>query len=271
MASPPIKRIWSWLASPSSFRRPQKNTLAPRFAKAIAVACPIPVVAPVISTAVSAKSPFGSGRSGSGPASKAATAPPPRPSPANPAPPTAQSLRRVIKDFVTWANKEAVTHDRVNEIIPDDPNGSIGTCRFRRSLAWHIARRPNGLVALAIQYGHLRTAVSGNYASRARGGVHELINIETARAVADTVAELHADLEAGGGVSGPAAKRAIKAAAAAPRFAGTIITATSARRLLANEDAMLYDNPQSLLLCHYKDRAGLPRRGLKSAKTERAR
>ena len=118
-------------------------------------------------------------------------------------------------------------------------------------------------MALAIQYGHLRTAVSGNYASRARGGVHELINIETARAVADTVAELHADLEAGGGVSGPAAKRAIKAAAAAPRFAGTIITATSARRLLANEDAMLYDNPQSLLLCHYKDRAGSPRRGLK--------
>ena len=124
-------------------------------------------------------------------------------------------------------------------------------------------------MALAIQYGHLRTAVSGNYASRARGGVHELINIETARAVADTVAELHADLEAGGGVSGPAAKRAIKAAAAAPRFAGTIITATSARRMLANEDAMLYDNPQSLLLCHYKDRAGLPRRGLKSAKTAR--
>jgi hypothetical protein len=53
------------------------------------------------------------------------------------------------------------------------------------------------------------------------------------RAVADTVAELHADLEAGGGISGPAAKRAIKAAAAAPRFAGTIITATTARRLLA--------------------------------------
>ena len=139
VASPPIKRIWSWLASPSSFRRPQKNTLAPRFAKAIAVACPIPVVAPVISTAVSAKSPFGSGRSGSGPASKAATAPPPRPSPANPAPPTAQSLRRVFKDFVTWANKEAVTHDRVNEIIPDDPNGSMALVAFAG--AWHGTSR----------------------------------------------------------------------------------------------------------------------------------
>ncbi|QRY48795.1 hypothetical protein JVX93_23630 [Mycolicibacterium boenickei] len=76
--------------------------------------------------------------------------------------------------------------------------------------------------------------------------------METARAVADTVASLHADLQAGGGISGPAAKRAIKAAATAPRFAGTVITATSARKLLANEDAMIYDNPHSLLLCHYK-------------------
>jgi hypothetical protein len=92
-----------------------------------------------------------------------------------------QGLRLRIKDFVTWANNEAVAHNRLNEIIPDDPHGTISTSRFRRSLAWHIARRPNGLVALAIQYGHLRTAVSGNYASRARGGIHELIDIETAR------------------------------------------------------------------------------------------
>lgn len=61
----------------------------------------------------------------------------------------------------------------------------------RRSLAWHIARRPNGLVALAIRYGHLRTTlVSDGYASRSRGGIHELIDVETVRAVADTVADL---------------------------------------------------------------------------------
>ena len=142
----------------------------------------------------------------------------------------------------------------VRHLAHDGPSGCVSTPRSSASAAplTNLTVPPNGLVALAIQYGHLRTAVSGNYASRARGGIHELINIETARAVADTVAELHADLEAGGGVSGPAAKRAIKAAAAAPRFAGTIITATTVRRLLANEDAMLYDNPESLLLCHYK-------------------
>jgi hypothetical protein len=157
-----------------------------------------------------------------------------------------------IEAFVAWANAEATTHGLPGEVIPPDPHGAIGTARFRRSLAWHIARRPNGLVALAIQYGHLRTAASGSYATRSRGGIQDLIDVETARAVADTVADLHDDLAAGGGVSGPAARRAIKAAATAPRFAGTVITATTARRLIANEDAMIYDNPHALLLCHYK-------------------
>ncbi len=121
------------------------------------------------------------------------------------------------------------------------------------NLAWHIARRPNGHVALAIQYGHMRSAfATGGYASRSRGGIHDLIDIETVRAVADTVAELHDDLQAGGGVSGPAARNAITAAAKASRFAGTVISVTTARCLLANQDAMIYDSPQAILLCRYK-------------------
>jgi len=49
-----------------------------------------------------------------------------------------------------------------------------------------------------------------------------------------------------------AARRAIRAAATAPRFAGITITLASARKLLKNEDAMIYDNPHALVLCHYK-------------------
>ncbi|MEW2522326.1 integrase [Actinacidiphila alni] len=162
-------------------------------------------------------------------------------------------LRERIEDFITWANAEAATHELTGEVIPADPHGKVGTARFRRSLAWHIARRPGGLVALAIQYGHLRTAItSEGYASRSRDGIHELIDVETVRAVADTVSELHDDLEAGAGISGPAAQRAIRAAATAPRFEGTVITPTTARRLIANEDAMIFDNPQAFVLCHYK-------------------
>jgi hypothetical protein len=169
-------------------------------------------------------------------------------------------LRARIEDFVAWANAEATTHRIPHETIPPDPHGSVGTMRFRRTLAWHIARRPGGLVALAIQYGHLRTAVAGGYASRSRGGIHELLDLETARAVADTIADLHEDLERGGGVSGAAARRAITTAATAPRFAGSVITARTAVRLLANENAMIYDNPHALLLCHYKREQALCQR-----------
>ena len=174
------------------------------------------------------------------------------------------ALRDRMEDFAAWANHEAARHGLPGEVIPADPHGSINLMRFRRSLAWHIARRPGGLVALAIQYGHMRTAfdwASEGYGSRSRNGIHDLIDLETARAVADTVTALHDDLANGGGISGPAARRAIRAAAAAPRFDGTPITLASARRLLANEDAMIYDNPHALVLCHYKRDKALCHRG----------
>ena len=178
------------------------------------------------------------------------------------------ALRERIEDFADWANREAARHGLPGQAIPADPHGPIGLARFRRSLAWHIARRPNGLVALAIQYGHMRTALrqwaTEGYASRSRDGIHDLIDLETARATADTVAALHEDLGNGGGISGPAARRAIRAAASAPRFAGTPITLASARKLLKNEDAMIYDNPHALVLCHYKrDRALCHRDGVR--------
>lgn len=165
----------------------------------------------------------------------------------------ASCLRTRIKDFIAWANREATAQSIPHAIIPPDPHGNVGLERFRRSLAWHIARRPNGLVALAIQYGHLRTTlVSEGYASRSRDGIHELIDMETVLAVADTVSELHDTLETGGGVSGPAARRAIKTATQSLRFNGNVITPLTARRLLANDNEMIHDNPQALLLCHYR-------------------
>ncbi|MHA5052778.1 site-specific integrase [Streptomyces sp. SD15] len=167
-----------------------------------------------------------------------------------------EAMRHRIEDFAIWASQLAIRLGRGHEVVPDDPHGALGVARFRRSLAWHIARRPGGLVALAIQYGHMRTAMSAGYAARGRGGMHELLDIETARATADTLTTLHADLVAGTGISGPAARRAIHAAAQAPAFAGSIRTHCQARDILSNPALAVYDNPRSFLMCVYNsDRA----------------
>ncbi|MGW7250417.1 hypothetical protein [Streptomyces decoyicus] len=167
-----------------------------------------------------------------------------------------EAMRNRTEDFIAWASSLAVDLDRPHEVIPDDPFGALGVARFRRSLAWHIARRPGGLVALAIQYGHMRTAMSADYAARGRGGIHELLDIETARATADTLTTLHDDLATGSGISGPAARRAIHAAAQAPTFAGSIRTHRQARDILGNPALAVYDNPHSFLMCVYnRDRA----------------
>jgi hypothetical protein len=121
------------------------------------------------------------------------------------------------------------------------PSPPIRTARS--DLAWHIARRPGGLVALAIQYGHMRTVVSAGYASRSRDGIHDLLDIETARATVDTLATLNADLIEGVGISGPAARRAINAAAHAPEFIGTVMSTGAAKDIRDNPQLCVYDNP----------------------------
>ncbi|MEU6183708.1 hypothetical protein [Streptomyces coeruleorubidus] len=68
-----------------------------------------------------------------------------------------------IESFIEWVNAHAHNRGRQAEAIPADPHGRVGTGRFRRTLAWHIARRPGGLVALAVQYGHMRTLISDGY------------------------------------------------------------------------------------------------------------
>ncbi|MDX2928859.1 hypothetical protein PV411_30530 [Streptomyces sp. NRRL_B-16638] len=175
---------------------------------------------------------------------------------------TPEAMRERIGAFRLWANTLADTLDRGAERIPEDPHGPIGTARFRRTLAWHIARRPGGLVALALQYGHLRTAVSAGYASRSRGGIHDLLDIETARTTAETLTRLHEDLEDGGGISGPAARRALHAATQAPAFAGTLHTARQAREVLTNPQLAVHENPHSYLMCIYdRDKALCSRLG----------
>lgn len=93
------------------------------------------------------------------------------------------------------------------------------------------------------------------YGARSRGGIHTVLDVETALAAADTAARLQDRLAAGERLSGPAARRALTAAAHIPRFEGRIVPRTfvhKARAYLARDGIVLYDNPEALLICAFK-------------------
>ncbi|WP_097966738.1 integrase [Streptomyces sp. or20] len=165
------------------------------------------------------------------------------------------TLNERIERFIEWVNTHAENRERESEMIPQDTHGRIGAGRFRRTLAWHIARRPGGLVALAVQYGHMRTLVSEGYGSRSRGGIHDLLDFETARSVAEHLSEVHEAIQDGEGISGPAARRLIHSAAQEHhRFGGIITSVRQARSLLADPNLNVFENKDTFLFCNY-DRA----------------
>lgn len=175
-----------------------------------------------------------------------------------------KNLKQRIEDFVTWANREALAQGLPDQVIPADPHGAIGLVRFRRTLAWHIARRPGGLIALAIQYGHMRTVLdartSSGYGTRSRHGIHSVLDIETALAAADTAARLRERIASGEKISGPAARRALTAAAQTPCFEGRIVPKTFVKKataFLARDGVVLYDNPDAFLICAFKNENAL--------------
>ncbi|MER7679118.1 hypothetical protein [Streptomyces sp. NPDC096934] len=173
-----------------------------------------------------------------------------------------------IESFIEWVNTYAHDRGRQAEAIPADPHGRVGTGRFRRTLAWHIARRPGGLVALALQYGHMRTLISEGYGSRSRGGIHDLLDFETARNIAEHLSEVHEAIQDGKGVSGPAAKRLINASAQEHRrFGGLITSGRQAKDLLADPTLNVFENKEACLFCTYDRSKALchPGRGTKSA------
>ncbi|WP_406301118.1 hypothetical protein OHA61_00355 [Streptomyces sp. NBC_00885] len=72
-----------------------------------------------------------------------------------------------INAFITWVNDYCAAHRRPDPIPPDPARPGISSSRLRRTLAWFIVRKPRGLVAAAVQYGHVRVQMTLGY-SKAR-------------------------------------------------------------------------------------------------------
>lgn len=139
-----------------------------------------------------------------------------------------------IGEFVAWCNDTA-GHLGVDP-IPADPNGPLNASRFRRTLAWYIRRRPRGLVAGAIQYGHVHTRLIQGYAGDYDSGFSDDYAFEDFLARMEELAEDQEALANGEKLSGPAAGTYRDRVIAAHRnYAGHVLKSDrEARELMAN-------------------------------------
>ncbi|MCV7288152.1 site-specific integrase [Mycolicibacterium wolinskyi] len=144
-----------------------------------------------------------------------------------------------IAEFIDWVNDYCTHHGRPG--IPIDPH-PINLSRFRRTLAWFIRRRPRGLVAGAIQYGHVHTRLIQGYAGDYSSGFPDEYAYEDFLARLEEMAIDHKALEDGEHVSGPAADEYRQRVHAAERtFAGHVLTTPrQARDLLGNSLLQIY-------------------------------
>ncbi|MFF7290197.1 hypothetical protein [Streptomyces griseorubiginosus] len=148
---------------------------------------------------------------------------------------TDDTLTLDIKRFITWVNQQCQARGR-NDGIPTEGLGSPTSSRFRRTLAWFIRRRPRGLVAAAIQYGHLHTRMLQGYAGTYESGFPDECAFEDWLYRVEILAEDEEALRNGEHVSGPAADAYRQRVNAATRqFAGHVLTSErQAHDLLGN-------------------------------------
>ncbi len=148
---------------------------------------------------------------------------------------TSQLIAQDLEAFRAWVNAYCQQHGRPDQ-IPDDGRGPLAASRFRRTLAWFIRRRPRGLIAASIQYGHVYTRMLQGYAGSYESGFPDEYAFEDWLFRLEGLAEDEEALAAGEHVSGPAADTyRYRVTAASREFAGRVLKTTrAARDLLGN-------------------------------------
>ncbi|MFJ8948374.1 hypothetical protein ACIRG4_35015 [Streptomyces sp. NPDC102395] len=107
---------------------------------------------------------------------------------------------------------EPTAHDEPGREEKEDPEEEpvpwrLSTRQFRRTLAWHIAHQPFGVVAGARQYQHAELALFEGYAGTSASGFAAEVAAERAVAQLDYVEDLYRDWNDGHRASGGAAGR----------------------------------------------------------------
>ncbi len=149
---------------------------------------------------------------------------------------SAAMLAHDVADFIEWVNRYAEETGRFQEVIPEDPVARIAPSRFRRTLAWHIVRKPRGLIAGAIQYGHVHVQMTLGYSGTYDSGFPDEKAFEDWLYRLEQLEEDHEQLREGEHVSGPAAPvYRTRVEAAHEKFGGRVLkNAQQARDMLGN-------------------------------------
>lgn len=151
-------------------------------------------------------------------------------------------LTRDITAFTVWVNSRARDLGRPHEVIPADPFGAISPSRFRRTLAWHIVRRPRGLIAGTIQYGHVHVQMTLGYSGSYDSGFPDEQAFEEWLFRLERLSDDHQSLLDGEHVSGPAAVvYRHRVHVGRDHFAGRVLTnIRQARDMLGNPLLQIY-------------------------------
>ncbi|WP_297701008.1 hypothetical protein [Mycobacterium sp.] len=131
-------------------------------------------------------------------------------------------MTRDLEQFTAWVNSTFINADG-KPAIPPDPSKHIHPSRFRRTLAYFVVRKPRGLIAAALQYGHTSTKVTLSYVGSADNGWMEDLAVERLEQVLEQTDRDWSSLTGGEHVSGPSAEEYKARVSRATRFTGRII------------------------------------------------
>lgn len=149
-------------------------------------------------------------------------------------------MTRDLEQFTSWVNTTFAGPGGARP-IPPDPAGHIHARRFRRTLAYFIVRRPRGLIAAALQYGHVSTRVTLNYSGIADTTWMEDLAVERLELVLEQADRDWTLLQDGEHVSGPSAQQYRDRVARLRRFEGRVVSqARNIERLLARTDSSIH-------------------------------
>ena len=162
---------------------------------------------------------------------------------------TTKSTNAQIIELMQWINTYCTAHNRGDGIPTIDGTvPSLSSSRFRRTLAWFIARQPGGSIAGAIQYRHLSIQMFEGYCGTSDSGFRAEVESEQALARGEYLAQMiegheHTDLQ---GPAAQAAQRRLQEWGS--QFGGAVITDNhQMKRLMRRADPAIY--PGTFAMC----------------------